>query len=285
MIDIDGDTAVRPDHLDRIMDDGEISKPQKIHLEKAELLDLIFFVLRLDEIIRRELDRHVLIDRLRADDDTGRVRAGISGKPFEVEAVVDQGVHGRIRLIEVFEFLRAVQCLLQRDTGAARHHLCDLVHFAKGQIHDTADITDDSTRRERTEGDDLRHLLGAIFLREVCDDLPASAIAEVSIDIRHGDALRIQEAFKEKVETQRVDFRDMQKVGDNAPRRAPTPRPDRNAVRLRIADEVHDDQEIVGESHLIDDTELIVQPLLLFSRGMRITLRNRRLAEPPQIRL
>ena len=46
------DTAVRPDHLDRIMDDGEVSKPQEIHLEKAELLDLIFFVLRLDEARR-----------------------------------------------------------------------------------------------------------------------------------------------------------------------------------------------------------------------------------------
>ena len=44
-VDVDGDTAVRPDHLDRIMDDGEVSKPQEIHLEKAELLDLIFFVL------------------------------------------------------------------------------------------------------------------------------------------------------------------------------------------------------------------------------------------------
>ena len=26
-VDVDGDTAVRPDHLDRIMDDGEVSKP------------------------------------------------------------------------------------------------------------------------------------------------------------------------------------------------------------------------------------------------------------------
>ena len=90
------------------MDDGEVSKPQEIHLEKAELLDLIFFVLRLDEIVRSELDRHVLIDGLRADDDAGGMRAGISGKPFKVKAVVDQGVYGRIRFVEVFEFLRAV---------------------------------------------------------------------------------------------------------------------------------------------------------------------------------
>lgn len=87
------------------MNDGEISKPKEIHLEKAELLDLVFFVLRLDEIIRSQLDRHVLIDRLRADDNAGGVRTGISGKPFEVQTVIDQGVHSRIRLIEVFELL------------------------------------------------------------------------------------------------------------------------------------------------------------------------------------
>lgn len=83
------------------MDDGEVSKPQEIHLEKAELLDLIFFVLRLDEVVRSELDRHVLIDGLRADDDAGGMRAGISGKPFQVKAVVDQGAYRRIRLVTV----------------------------------------------------------------------------------------------------------------------------------------------------------------------------------------
>ena len=119
-VDVDGDTAVRPDHLDRIMDDGEVSKPQEIHLEKAELLDLIFFVLRLDEVIRSELDRHVLIDGLRADDYASGVRAGISGKPFQVKAVVDQGAYRRIRLVEVFEFLRAVPRLLQRAPRAYR---------------------------------------------------------------------------------------------------------------------------------------------------------------------
>lgn len=265
------------------MDDGEVSKPQEIHLEKAELLDLIFFVLRLDEVVRSELDRHVLIDGLRADDDAGGMRAGISGKPFQVKAVVDQGAYRRIRLVEVFEFLRAVQRLLQRDARAARHHLCDLVHFAKGQIHDTADITDDGTRRERAEGDDLRHLLSAVLLCEIGDDLPASAIAEVGIDIRHGDSLRIQEAFKEKVETQWVDFRDVQEVSDDASCHAPTPRPDRDAMCLCVADEVHDDQEVIRESHLIDDTKFIIQTLLLFSRGLRIALRDRRLAELSQV--
>ena len=52
---------------------------------------------------------------------------------------------------------------------------------------------------------------------------------------------------------------------------------------LRVADEIHDDQEVIRESHLIDDTELIIQTLLLFSRGLRIALRNRRLAELSQV--
>ena len=48
---------------------------------------------------------------------------------------------------------------------------------------------------------------------------------------------------------------------------------------LGVADEIHDDQEIIRKPHLIDDAKLIVQPLLLFSRGLRIALRNGCLAE------
>ena len=128
--------------------------------------------------------------------------------------MVDQGVHGRIRLIEVFEFLRAVQCLLQRDTGAARHHLCDLVHFAKRQIHDTADIADDSTRRERTEGDDLRYAVLPVLPGHVLDDLLPALVLEVHIDIGHGHSLRIQETLEYQMITHRVNVGDADTVCD-----------------------------------------------------------------------
>ena len=115
--------------------------------------------------------------------------------------------------------------------------------------------------------------------------MAAAAIAKIRIDIRHGDAFRIQETFEEEVETQRIDFRDMEKIGHDAPRRTTTARADGDAVGLGVVDEVHDNEEIVGEAHLIDDAQLIVQPFLLFPGGMGIALGDGPLAKLAEVGL
>ena len=74
--------------------------------------------------------------------------------------------------------------------------------------------------------------------------------AEVDVDVRHRDALGIQEALEEQVELHRVDVRDLQAVGDERSRRRSAPGPDRDPVLAREPDEVPHDQEVAGESHL-----------------------------------
>ena len=105
LVDVDVDTPIRFDHFQSVADDREIAQTQKIHLEKAQLLYLVFFVLGLDEIVLGELDGHVLIYRLRTNHHAGGVGAGIAGEPFQVQAVIDERVHRAIGVIEVFKFL------------------------------------------------------------------------------------------------------------------------------------------------------------------------------------
>ena len=69
-------------------------------------------------------------------------------------------------------------------------------------------------------------LVAAIFLGDVLDHFAAAAHAEIDIDIRHGDALRIQEALEEQIVLQRIHVRDLQRVtrpGCPPPNRVPAP--------------------------------------------------------------
>src|SRR6185436_2368449 len=66
--------------------------------------------------------------------------------------------------------------------------------------------------------------------------------------------------------------------------RAPA-RPDRDALILGPVDEVGDDEEVPGEAHLVDDAELVAQPLLVACLAERIGAEEapgvQSLVEPP----
>src|SRR6185437_11455343 len=113
------------------------------------------------------------------------------------------------------------------------------------------------------EGDDLRDAIHAIALAHITDDLVAPVLAEVDVEVRHRDAFRIEEAFEEKAEAQWVQIRDRQRISDERTRARAAPRTDRNALRLRIFDEVRNDEEIAGELHFRDDGELEGKPVAI----------------------
>lgn len=56
IVDIQMDAPVFLYHFQGIMDDRQVSEPQKVHLQKPQLFHLILFVLGLDEIVLGELD-------------------------------------------------------------------------------------------------------------------------------------------------------------------------------------------------------------------------------------
>ena len=101
----------------------------------------------------------------------------------------------------------------------------------------------------------------AVLARHIVDDLLPALVAEVHVNIRHGDALRVQEAFKQQLIFQRIQHRDAQRVRDNRPSAAAAPRPDHDALTLGIADKIPDDQEVIDIPHRRDDVQLIIQPL------------------------
>ena len=90
----------------------------------------------------------------------------------------------------------------------------------------------------------------------VADHLVAAVLAEIDVEVRHRDALGIEEALENEPEADRIEIGDGQRIGHQRAGARTAARPDRNALRFRPLDEIGDDQEVAGIFHLHDDAEL-----------------------------
>ena len=95
-----------------------------------------------------------------------------------------------------------------------------------------------------------------VLVGHVADHAVAPLHREVDVDVRHRDALGVQEALEQQVVRERVDVGDLQRVGDDRAGRRAAPGPHRDAVVLGELDEVPDDQEVGVEAHPVDHLEL-----------------------------
>ena len=143
-----------------------------------------------------------------------------------------------------------------RRSGILRHQFCQLVDLPIGHLQHAADVAQHAARLQRTEGDDLRHLVAAVALLHVVDHLAAAVLAEVDVEVRHRDALGIEEALEQQAEADRIEVGDGQRIGDQRARAGAAARPDRNVLGLRPFDEVGDDQEVARIVHAVDDVDL-----------------------------
>ena len=150
---------------------------------------------------------------------------------------------------------------LQRDQLARleRDQLGDAVAEQVRQVEHAADVAHRRLRGHRAEGRDLRHRLRAVLLLDVVDDAVAAVLAEVDVEVRHRHALGIEEALEQQPVAQRIEIGDAERVGDERAGAGAAAGTDRHAVALRPVDEVGDDQEVAGEAHLDDRSDLEVE--------------------------
>ena len=145
-----------------------------------------------------------------------------------------------------------------------RDHLRQLVDLTVRELQDPAHVADGGLGQQSAEGDDLGHLVAAVFFLDVGDDLFPAVHAEVDVEVGHRDAFGVQEAFEQQRVAQGIKVGDRQGIGDQGTcARAPA-RTDGNVVVLGPFDEVGHDQEIAGETHLLDDRQLEIEAGLVF---------------------
>ena len=204
------------DLLDRVEDQRQRAQPEEVHLQQADALDLLHRPLRDDFVPRPLVERRVVGDRRRRDDDARGVHRGVARHPFEAPGDGEQLLDLRVALLHLPQRLALVERLLQRHVERRRNLLGDLVDVGERHLQHAADVAHDRLRLHRAEGDDLRDVLAAVLPRHVLDHLAAAPLAEVDVDIRQRHALGVQEPLEDQIEVDRIDVGDPHAVGDQA---------------------------------------------------------------------
>src|SRR5258708_28011678 len=146
--------------------------------------------------------------------------------------------------------------LFQLDVELRGDQFRDAVHVSVADIKDAAHVFDCGAGAQGAEGDDLGYLFAPVFFGDVLDYLAAPARVKIDIDIRHADALRIQEPFEDQSVLQRVDVGDVHRIADQAPGSRAAARAHWNPARFREADEIPNDEKISGQLHLLNHPDL-----------------------------
>ena len=247
-------------HLFGVAYDGQRAQPQKIHLQQSQLLDGGHRELRDYRLVVFE-HRHIAVHRFAGDHDAGGVGGGMARHTLELARHLDELVYLRVALARLAQLRRDLERLFQRHLQLHRHQLRHPVHRLIRYCQRPSHVAYRRSRRKRSEGDDLRDMIRAVAPRDIVDDLLPAFVAEVDIEIRHANALRIEEALEQQVVFHRVDAGYADAVGRDAAGAGTASRADGYVLAARKIDEVVDDQIVIDISHLRDDVKLIPQPL------------------------
>ncbi len=230
---IDMDVA-RLEQLARDVEHGQRLQAEEVEFHEAGRLDPFHVELGHRHVrLRIAVHRHEFAQGAIADHDAGGVRRGVPRQAFEALRDVEGARHHRIFVAERLEFRLALDRSRQRHRRGRilRHELGQLVDLAVGHLQHAADVAQHAARLQRTEGDDLRDLVAAVALLDVPDHLAAAVLAEVDVEVRHRDALGIEEALEQQAELDRIEIGDGQRPRHQRACAGAAARPDRNALR------------------------------------------------------
>ena len=263
MIQIDGRVARLQQGFGPI-ENRQCLQPEKIELHKAGFFRPFQIKLGNREIgARIAVERNKLGKRAVADDNASGMGGGVTRPAFELAGNANQHFDLSVRLHFGAEFGDAGKRALQipRVCRIGGDEFGKAIHLPIRKLQHPADILDDGARLQRPEGDDLRHLLAAIFLLNIADNLFPPRFAKVDIEIRHGFARRIEKALENQAKGKRIDIGYAERPRDHRSCTGAAPGANRNGLRLGPLDEIGHDQEIAGEAHVFDDAKLKIQPL------------------------
>src|SRR5512138_1111612 len=201
--------AIRIDDLDRPIDDRKGTKSEEVELHETCRFHIVLVELRDDaapSVIaeeRREIREHGW-----RNDDTARVHAGVAHEAFERSRHVDQRTRLFFGLVAPLQLRLLLERVLERNAELEWDELRDRIGKAVAQAEYARDIAHDGLRGHRAVRNDLRNALTTVTVGDVLDDSIAPVHAEVDVEVRHRDALGIEEAFEQQVILQRIEVRD-----------------------------------------------------------------------------
>ena len=144
------------------------------------------------------------------------MRRCVTEETLQLECHFQQAVDRLVLGPHFLETRFDIQCLGQghRIGRVGRDQLGELVDQAKGQLQHSSDITHHGTRLQSTKRDDLSHTVMAIFILDITNDLAATFLAEIDVEVGHGHTFGVEETLEQKAKPQRVQIGNRQRVGD-----------------------------------------------------------------------
>ena len=265
------------DEGEGVVEDREGDEAEEVHLEEAHPVDGLHLELGRDLVVAVAVEREVLDERPRRDQDARRVDAGVARHALEALPQVEETAVRLVLAQGVRELLDVAPRLRERRwfAGVRGDERAEPVDLGERDVEDAAHVADHGSRLHRVERDDLSDVVAAVLPPDVLDDFAAASFAQIHVDVGHRDAVGVQEALEEEVVPQGVNVRDAERPGDQRSGRGAAARADGNPLVLRVLDEVPHDEEVAREPHLQDDGELPRQALVVLRPRLR-RLRTRR---------
>ena len=241
-----GDIYLNPlpfQDVQRAFNDGECLQAQEVELHQARHLRVFHRILR-DQHFRTRvaIQRHGFNQGPAPNHQASGMGGGIAIKPFHLQR---DNQKPRDLFVAIAHFLQArfaINGLGQCDglRRVVRNEGGDLVHLPIRHAEHAPHIAHRGLGLQLAEGDDLRDAILAIFAPDIGNHLVAPVLAEINIEIRHGNAFGVEEAFKQQAEADGVQIRDQQRPGSDGTRARTAPRPYRNGrgLRFRPLDEI-----------------------------------------------
>ena len=198
------------------LDDAECAQTQEVHFEEAHFFACWAVPLGDDFVVLCAglfVEWADLVEWFCCDDDAGGVYGGVAGLAFEDLTGVDDSFDGWVCVVECFELRFGFECFFECDAEFFWDEFCEFVGFCEWVFEYACYVSDDGACFECSEGDDLRDV--AVFSADVVEDVVASVLAEVDIDIGVFCAVGVCESFEEEAVFDGAGVGEAQDVADH----------------------------------------------------------------------
>ena len=197
-------SSILLNHRNAVMCKTKRAKAQEVHFQTSH-----FFTLRPLQLccpfqfsglfVRHFRLRHIFCDSRIADQFSACVQTLVHFKSFNSAGEINDFCGTRIRIVKGSEFRHICKCALDCHMRSFRHQSGKTVSFFWRKTENTDDAADSVAGCCCSEGDNAAHMICSVFCPAVFDNPVSSGIFKVGINIRHGNAVRIQEPFKQEV--------------------------------------------------------------------------------------
>ena len=258
---VDPAAGALPDDVHRLRHRRVGAEPEDVHLDQAQVGDVVLVELDHRHPLRGPLQGSVIGDGLVGDDEAPQVRAQVDGEAVETLHQVEEGpVAGLVLQRALGQFGPLAGQVVAHLGGVAvtGHVLGEGVDLGGSEAHRLGRDAHGHAWRHGVDVGHHGHVLVTEGVVDVVDDLVAAGAAEVHVDVGHLPTVGVEEAFEEQVVTDGLRGGDVEHVThQGVAGRAAAAAGD--ASRPGPAHDVVHHQEVVGESHLLDHGELVVE--------------------------